>query len=88
MISTPKKEKRRDKQHQTLIRDKFATFVHEQEKVNTMDLSLEYRQHSNSPGIEMGIGKDCNKANDGKVKGKMKRTPCNCPNCVNRVSKK
>jgi hypothetical protein len=82
MISTPKNEERMDKQHRTFI------LGHGQAKDNTMDLSQEHRQHSSSPGIEMGIGKDYNKANDGKVKGKMKRTPCNCPNCVNRVSKK
>jgi hypothetical protein len=100
MISTPMKEGTMDKQHLTLIGDKDspkhlifpdmnAKFLHEQTKENTMDLSPEHRQHSTSPDIEMGIGIDCKKVDDGKVNGKKKkRTRCNCPNCVKRVSKR
>jgi hypothetical protein len=88
MLSTPKKEGTMDKQHRNLARDRVTPrrlifpdmndkFDQEQAKNDTMYRSLKQRQHSTSPGIEMGIGK-----------GKLKRTPCNCPNCVNRVSKR
>jgi hypothetical protein len=103
MLSTPKKTGTMDKHHR-LIRDKVkprrlfpdkAKFGHEQAKeVDTMESSPVHRQHSSSPGIGMGIGTERykedvgKKVDDGKVKEKLKRTLCNCPNCVNRFPKK
>jgi hypothetical protein len=53
-----------------------------------MELSLEHQQLSTSSGIEMDIGTEGKKADVGRVKRKVKRTACNCPNCVNRVPKR
>jgi hypothetical protein len=65
-----------------------AKFGHEQAKNGAIDLSLEHRNYFTSPGIEIATGTDGKKEDVGRVKWKVKRTACTCPNCANQVSKR